>query len=98
MSEPGSGSAPPTTFAELVERRRVVVCCGTGGVGKTTAAAVLAIEAARRGRRVVVVTIDPARRLASALGLAGLSAEPSPIDRTAWDPTAPPTGPASCGR
>jgi cellulose biosynthesis protein BcsQ len=48
----------------------VVVCCGSGGVGKTTTAAVLGLRAARMGRRVVVVTIDPARRLADALGLA----------------------------
>ncbi|MGH9133373.1 MAG: ArsA family ATPase, partial [Ilumatobacteraceae bacterium] len=59
----------------------VVVCCGSGGVGKTTTAAVIGIELARRGQRVVVVTIDPARRLADALGLPdGLGAEPQPID------------------
>ena len=59
----------------------VVVCCGSGGVGKTTTAAVIGIELARRGQRVVVVTIDPARRLADALGLAdGLGAEPQRID------------------
>ena len=59
----------------------VVVCCGSGGVGKTTSAAVLGLEGARRGRRVVVVTIDPARRLADALGLpGGLSGEPQRID------------------
>ena len=56
-------------LAELVGRRSVVVCCGPGGVGKTTIAAVLALEGARQGRRAVVVTIDPARRLADALGL-----------------------------
>jgi len=56
------------------------VCCGSGGVGKTTMAAVLALEAARRGRRVVVVTIDPARRLADALGLPdGLRGDPQRI-------------------
>jgi anion-transporting ArsA/GET3 family ATPase len=93
VSAPVAGAPAPTTFAELVDRRRVVVCCGTGGVGKTTAAAVLGIEAARRGRRVVVVTIDPARRLASALGLAGLSAEPTPIDPAAWDPDGAPDAP-----
>ena len=49
--------------------RAIVVCCGTGGVGKTTTAAALAVEGARRGRRACVVTIDPARRLADALGL-----------------------------
>jgi anion-transporting ArsA/GET3 family ATPase len=58
----------------------VVVCCGSGGVGKTTTAAVLGLEGARRGRRVVVVTIDPARRLADALGLpGGLSGDPQRI-------------------
>ena len=44
-----------------------------GGVGKTTTAAIIAIEGARRGRRAVVVTIDPAKRLANALGLDELS-------------------------
>ena len=60
--------------------RSIVVCCGSGGVGKTTTAAVLALEGARRGRRTVVVTIDPAKRLADALGLAGLTDTPSRID------------------
>lgn len=65
----------------------VVVCCGSGGVGKTTTAAVIGIEAARRGRRVVVVTIDPARRLADALGLpGGLTGEPQRVVLDA-DPT-----------
>ena len=56
------------------------MCCGSGGVGKTTIAAVVALEGARRGRKTVVVTIDPARRLADALGLAGLSNTPSRIE------------------
>jgi anion-transporting ArsA/GET3 family ATPase len=46
----------------------VHVVCGVGGVGKTTTAAALGAGLARRGRRVVVLTIDPARRLADALG------------------------------
>lgn len=58
--------------------RKVVLCLGSGGVGKTTTAAVLALALAREGERVVVLTIDPARRLADALGLAGrLSNEPA---------------------
>jgi anion-transporting ArsA/GET3 family ATPase len=65
---PGSVSA---SLAGLVDGAAVIVCCGTGGVGKTTTSAALAIEAARRGRRAVVVTIDPARRLADALGVPG---------------------------
>ena len=57
---------------DRVGQASVVLCCGTGGVGKTTTAAALALAAARAGRRVVVVTIDPARRLADALGLDGI--------------------------
>src|SRR3546814_17304579 len=67
-------------LGELVEQRRILVCCGSGGVGKTTTAAVLAMEAVRAGRRAVVVTIDPAKRLADALGLEGLTGTPSKID------------------
>ncbi len=48
---------------------RVVVCVGGGGVGKTTTSAALAISLARRGARVLIVTIDPARRLAGAMGV-----------------------------
>ena len=66
---------------DIIDASSVIVCCGSGGVGKTTTAAVLGLEAARRGRRAVVVTIDPAKRLADALGLAhGLAAEPQRID------------------
>ena len=52
------------------ETARVVVACGTGGVGKTSVAAATGLVAARAGRRVVVLTIDPARRLADAMGIA----------------------------
>ncbi|MEO1058991.1 MAG: ArsA-related P-loop ATPase [Actinomycetota bacterium] len=69
------------TAAMMLDDASVIVCCGSGGVGKTTTAAVLGIEAALHGRRAVVVTIDPARRLADALGLAdGLPAEPARVD------------------
>ncbi len=50
-------------------RHDLVVCVGSGGVGKTTLAAALGVQAAFDGRRVLVLTIDPARRLANALGL-----------------------------
>lgn len=53
----------------LLGSHDVVVCVGSGGVGKTTTSAAIALEAAARGRRVCVVTIDPARRLADAMGL-----------------------------
>lgn len=68
-----------SALAELVESASVIICCGSGGVGKTTTAAVVAMEAARRGRKAAVVTIDPARRLANAMGLEGLSNEPSQV-------------------
>jgi anion-transporting ArsA/GET3 family ATPase len=60
--------------------KRVCICAGPGGVGKTTTAAALALGLARRGQRVAVVTIDPARRLASALGIEELGNEPRRID------------------
>ena len=58
---------------------RIIVCCGSGGVGKTTTSAALAIRAAERGRRTVVLTIDPARRLAQALGMEALGNEPGRV-------------------
>ncbi len=63
----------------------IVVCCGSGGVGKTTSAAALALRAAEAGRKVVVLTIDPALRLAQALGVGVLDNTPRPV--TAIDPT-----------
>ncbi len=59
--------------------RHIIVCCGSGGVGKTTTAAALGVRAAERGRKVVVLTIDPARRLAQALGLEELDNTPRPV-------------------
>lgn len=64
---------------------RVIVTCGTGGVGKTSVAAALGLHAARLGRRVVVITIDPARRLADAIGLSdtlGNTPQQVPLDAT----------------
>ncbi|HTO70463.1 MAG TPA: ArsA-related P-loop ATPase [Myxococcota bacterium] len=60
---------------------RVLVTVGTGGVGKTTIAAVLGLEAARAGKRALVMTIDPARRLADALGTGPLDHEPREVPR-----------------
>lgn len=52
---------------------KVLVCVGPGGVGKTTVAAGLAVQAAREGKKTLVLTIDPSRRLASTLGLEGVT-------------------------
>jgi anion-transporting ArsA/GET3 family ATPase len=74
----------PEEFAEhLLVRSRIAVCVGCGGVGKTTVAAALALEAARRGQRVLVLTIDPARRLADALGVEQLGNQPQALPRDA---------------
>jgi len=68
-----NGEAGTTASLEqLLATREVVVFCGSGGVGKTTTAAAAALAATvRLGGRVLVLTIDPARRLANALGLGG---------------------------
>src|SRR5437764_405444 len=88
----GAGSArpnepPPThlashpmTLGEILDGKRVCICGGSGGVGKTTTSAAIAAGMAARGLRVAVVTIDPARRLATALGLPELGNEPRRID------------------
>jgi anion-transporting ArsA/GET3 family ATPase len=70
----------PRTLLARLRRKRVLICVGSGGVGKTTTSAALALGLAMEGRRVAVVTIDPARRLASALGLRRLESEPRRID------------------
>jgi anion-transporting ArsA/GET3 family ATPase len=64
------------SVASLLEGKRVCVCGGSGGVGKTTSSAVIATGMAAAGAKVAVVTIDPARRLANALGLEELQNEP----------------------
>src|SRR5688500_15081048 len=61
-----------TSVEQLLAAKEVAVFCGSGGVGKTTtAAAVAAMEAIRTDARVLVLTVDPAKRLANALGLEG---------------------------
>jgi anion-transporting ArsA/GET3 family ATPase len=69
------------SLQQLIDRHRVIVCVGSGGVGKTTTAAALGLWGAKQGRRSVVITIDPARRLATSLGLATIGREPRDIPR-----------------
>jgi anion-transporting ArsA/GET3 family ATPase len=73
-----------SSLDDLVEHRSIVICAGPGGVGKTTCAAAIALEAARRGRRACVVTIDPAKRLADALGLESLGNDARPVAAGRW--------------
>jgi anion-transporting ArsA/GET3 family ATPase len=76
----GNGSSTGIgPVGELLERSAVIICAGPGGVGKTTTAAAMGLEAARHGRRACVVTIDPARRLADALGIPELGNEPHQV-------------------
>ena len=57
----------------------VLLVCGSGGVGKTTVSAALGLHFAQLGKKVVVITIDPAKRLATALGLNALLNTPQKI-------------------
>lgn len=76
-----STTPPALDMASILHDRsnRVVVCCGAGGVGKTTTAAAMALRAAEYGRTVVVLTIDPAKRLAQALGIKDLGNTPQRV-------------------
>src|SRR4051794_35709577 len=75
-----------TGVDRLLEGRRVAICGGPGGVGKTTSSAPIAAGMAARGLKVAVVTIDPARRLANALGLEQLGNEPRLVDPALFAP------------
>ncbi len=79
-ANPQKRSTGGPELAKRLRDKRVVVCLGAGGVGKTTTSAALGFGLAARGTKVAVVTIDPARRLAAALGLGELSGEPRRID------------------
>ncbi|MFZ5468595.1 MAG: ArsA family ATPase [Myxococcota bacterium] len=69
----------PQELSRLLRQKKVIVCCGSGGVGKTTTSAALGLAGARAGRRVLVLTVDPARRLAQAMGVAEHGRVPIPV-------------------
>ncbi len=82
---PGRASRSSRSLDSLVAAKEIVVVCGSGGVGKTTtAAAVAAMAVVHHGGRVLVVTVDPARRLAGALGLAGIGNDATRIPAEAF--------------
>ncbi|MGH9044393.1 MAG: ArsA family ATPase [Acidimicrobiales bacterium] len=64
---------------DAISGGHMVICAGPGGVGKTTVAAALALQGARLGRRCCVITVDPAKRLADALGVGQLTNQPSEV-------------------
>lgn len=67
-------------FKKLLEKKRLIIVCGLGGVGKTTLSAALALKAARNGKKSLVITVDPAKRLSTALSLKG----PCPNPKKIW--------------
>ncbi len=77
--------ATSTSLEQLLAANEVVVTCGSGGVGKTTnAAALAAMAAAHLGGRVLVLTVDPAKRLANALGLEAFGNIECEVPRSAF--------------
>lgn len=66
--------------ADLLRDKTICVCAGAGGVGKTTTSASIAVGMAAAGQKVAVLTIDPAKRLANALGLPELGNEERLVD------------------
>lgn len=63
----------------ILKNRRILITCGTGGVGKTTLSAAIALRSALQGKRTVVITVDPAKRLATSLGLDELGDHPTDL-------------------
>ncbi|HUP85304.1 MAG TPA: ArsA-related P-loop ATPase [Acidimicrobiales bacterium] len=81
MTAPASSGS----MEQLLAAKEVAVFCGSGGVGKTTtAAAVAAMVAVRQGGKVLVLTVDPAKRLANALGLEGFGNIEKPVPLSAF--------------
>ncbi|HET9092021.1 MAG TPA: ArsA-related P-loop ATPase, partial [Acidimicrobiales bacterium] len=80
MTGPAPEPHRPVGLASLVRERSIIICSGSGGAGKTTTSAAVALAGAREGRRSCVVTIDPARRLADALGIGELENSPRRIE------------------
>ena len=66
---------------DMLAKSRMIIICGPGGVGKTTSAAALGVVAARHfSKRVLVLTVDPARRLATALGFGTIGNAEVPVE------------------
>ncbi|MEO1335806.1 MAG: ArsA-related P-loop ATPase, partial [Myxococcota bacterium] len=80
-----SSDAAAHPLASTVLSNRCVVCVGPGGVGKTSTAAALGMYAAAAGKRTVVLTIDPAKRLANALGLSEIGSVERPVSAAAFE-------------
>lgn len=68
-------------ISSLIKNKNLLIICGSGGVGKTTVAASLALKSALTGKKTLVLTIDPAKRLVTSLGLNELSDRPQKVGK-----------------
>jgi anion-transporting ArsA/GET3 family ATPase len=68
-----------TATIELLLNKSIIITLGPGGIGKTTLSTALSVAAAKTGKKVCVITIDPAKRLADALGISDIGNLPKPI-------------------
>ena len=73
-------------MSRIWEGHKLVACLGTGGVGKTTVSATIAVAAAHHGLKTLVMTIDPARRLADALGLKDIGNTERQVEPELFEP------------
>ena len=82
----------------LIGDKKTLIAVGPGGVGKTTTSAAIAVHAARQGLKVLVLTVDPARRLASSLGLKELGNQEVEIDPRLFEEAGIPLQPGPDGK
>lgn len=74
------------SLEQLMAAKEIVIATGSGGVGKTTtAAAAAAMVAVKQGGKVLVLTVDPAKRLANALGLEGFGNVEKQVPASAFE-------------
>jgi len=85
-------------LTRLIADKKTLIVVGPGGVGKTTTSAAFAVHAARRGLKVLVLTVDPARRLANALGLKELGNKEVEIDPRLFEEAGVPLVPGPSGK
>jgi len=80
------GGAAPVTIEQLCAAKEILVSTGSGGVGKTTTAAAIGAQAAvTMGAKVLVLTVDPAKRLANAMGLQSFGNVETRVPKAAFD-------------